>query len=156
MVSHNRLISILTKKKSVLAILASAIAVCLLVLGSIHAQQDKKTLILNGVPTVRVIASAEKTKKEELNESQQNEFRVLVTKLDNDYIWATRNGKRLMKARSGAYVYFLNPGGSGYIKIETLEHRMDPNVPYTYLEHFSLGLTTTTYWGTLKDFQDDP
>lgn len=69
-------------------------------------------------------------------------YKLIITKDDQNYIWFTRDKKRLLHYHSGIYDLFVNPEGSGYIKITKTE-----DGKYLYFEHMSLGLDTITYWG---------
>jgi len=93
---------------------------------------------------------------EKLDDEQRREFRVLVTKKGDDYIWETREKKPLVKTRSGVYTWFLSPTGTGYIKVASREAPGILIEPLTYTEHLTIGFLTITYWGKLEDFQDEP
>ncbi len=102
--------------------------------------------------------SSEGSTDETLTEAQKNEFRLLITKLGDEYIWASREQRQLIHYESGVFHYFVNPQGGGYIKVydqNTLPDSMrDPTKPrIVYLEHLSLWLQTTTYWGSAEAFE---
>jgi len=115
-------------------------------------------LVLQGTPSSRTTSSSEGSTDETLTEAQKNEFRLLITKLGDEYIWASREQRQLIHYESGVFHYFVNPQGGGYIKVydqNTLPDSMrDPTKPrIVYLEHLSLWLQTTTYWGSAEAFE---
>ena len=119
----------------------------------ISTEAPKKIVILNGVPSVKVVSSAGVTERQELTDAEKNQFRVLVTKIDDMYVWETRGKKLLFKTQSGVHRHFISPEGSGYVKVVAAGTPQDE--PLSYMEHLNMGLMTVTYWGTLEDFQDD-
>ena len=115
-------------------------------------------LVLDGTPSSRTSSSDEGSTDETLTEAQKNEFRLLITKLGDEYIWASREQRQLDHYKSGAFHYFVDPTGGGYIKVfdqSVLPDFMkDPTKPrILYMEHLSLGLQTTTYWGGAESFE---
>ena len=45
-----------------------------------EACAEEQTIVLNGLPLIRITASFEGAKESKMTESQQNEYRVLITK----------------------------------------------------------------------------
>ena len=115
-------------------------------------------LVLQGTPSKRTSSSDEGSTDETLTEAQKNEFRLLITKVGDEYIWASREQKQLVHHKSGAFHYFIDPQGGGYIKVYDQnvlpEFMRDSTKPrFLYLEHLSLWLETTTYWGSAEVFE---
>lgn len=119
---------------------------------SVSAEQ----VVFNAIPASRVDSSAEKTTRQVLDESKRNEFRLLITKVGDQYFWATRENKPLIHTVSGAFHIFTDTDGSGYIKIFDThalpESIRDPGPRYQYMEHLHLWLGSTTYWGVSDQF----
>ncbi len=115
-------------------------------------------LVLDGTPSKRTSSSDEGSTDDTLTEAQKNEFRLLITKVGDEYIWASREQKQLVHHESGAFHYFIDPQGGGYIKVydqnvlpEFMRESTQPR--FLYLEHLSLWLETTTYWGSAEAFE---
>ena len=77
--------------------------------------------------------------------------------------WASRDNRELIYTKSGFFHIFLDPRGSGYVKIadaSAFSEKLGANVYteklgtniYMYYEHLSAGLDTLTYWGTAESF----
>ena len=103
-------------------------------------------IVLNGIPLVQAKCSIEDCKHFALSESQQLESRVLITKKDNKYLWASRGNRELTKSQSGMVTIFTENIGAGYIRIVKAGDKI------LYTEHMGLTLETISYWGTANDF----
>jgi precorrin-4 methylase len=99
-------------------------------------------VILSATPEVKVFAAKDSSYKVELTRPQQIENRVVIEKIDGRYYWTTRQNHELFAQKSGNFIIFIDPLGSGYVKInvETGD----------FLEHVHLGLDTITYWGNIN------
>ena len=65
-----------------------------------------------------------------------------------------------MHQKSGAFDYFIEPGGAGYIKIFD-SHYPSADVQakgprYRFMEHVSIMLGSITYWGSTDRFDLEP
>ena len=114
--------------------------------------------VLQGTPSQRTTSSSEGSTDETLTEAQKNEFRLLITKLGDEYIWVSREQRQLIHYESGVFHYFVDPTGGGYIKVYNQnilpEFMRDSTKPrFLYLEHLSVWLETTTYWGSAEVFE---
>ena len=114
-------------------------------------------VVLNAAPTVRVVSGEESTERTVLTEAEQEEFRVVITTRDGRYFWESREGAELIHFTSGAFHWFFDPGGGGYIKV--LDNELivpqevrDPGPRFLYMEHLTLWLGTFTYWGSTERF----
>lgn len=104
------------------------------------------TLVVNGLPIVKVMSDIEGTEFMNLSEDESFEYRLMITKKDGKYIWASRENKELLLNQSGLFFYFFNPTGAGYIKISKVKGKV------FYMEHLTLGFKNITYWGIAKEF----
>lgn len=113
-----------------------------------------ESVVLDGSPNVRIVSSSDSTTKTSITQGETNKYSLRIIKNNGKYIWASRENKPLTYNLSGAYHYFIEPGGAGYIKVADRRNLMDKTNPrYLYYEHMSLGLQTYTYWGTAEDFK---
>lgn len=90
-----------------------AVFIILIFLPSISFGQGE-IIVLNGIPSVQATCSFDDCKHFPLSESQKLESRVLITKKNNKYFWATRGGRELTKTQSGAITIFMENKGAGY------------------------------------------
>lgn len=114
------------------------------------------TVVLSGIPTVRVTSSSESTSSKDLSDAERQEYGVVIVKRGDEYFWASRKNKRLVHSASGAFHYFVSPEGSGYVKVG--DPKLLPKLltegktGFRYMEHVHLLFTTITYWGTAHRF----
>jgi hypothetical protein len=120
----------------------------LLVLFCALSVRAEDTVVFEGYPFSRVSSNEEMTEREELNEAQSKEYRVLIVKRGDKYFWASRENKELFYFTSGAIHWFIAPT-SGYIKIvdpKLLNPDSDESV-LLYVEHMGLVTNLISYWG---------
>ena len=103
---------------------------------------EEKKLVVLGTPIVKVESFPDQTKRHELTKKQMKEYQVIISQEGNKFYWNSREGKELKRTASGAFVYYVNVAGSGYVKVSNLDN--------TYMEHITSGLATITYWGKLE------
>jgi hypothetical protein len=115
---------------------------------AINAFCYAEQIVFEGTPFMRNSSSTETAVNEELSGEAQINYKLIITKDDKGYIWFSRDKKRLHHTKSGIFDYFVNPDGSGYIKISKAE-----NGQYLYLEHMSLSFQTISYWGIADKFE---
>ncbi len=115
--------------------------------------------VLSARPTVKVESNAASTERVQLSDAEQEQFRLVIKTRDGRYYWMSREGREVIHHASGAFHYFIDPTGSGYVKVFDTglvpEFLRDPGPRVQYLEHVTLGLGTITYWGATDDFRLD-
>jgi len=99
-------------------------------------------IVFEGTPQYRCSTSFDKDVRDKIVGEDQINYKVLITKDENGYLWSSREKRSLNHNLSGIYQYFVNPQGSGYIKLVKNE-----DGSYSYMEHMTSGLQTITYWG---------
>jgi hypothetical protein len=108
-----------------------------------------QTVVLSAKPTVKVESSEASTKRYALTESEQEQYRVIITRRDGRYFWSSRENRELIYHHSGAFHYFTDLTGGGYIKIIDTAMLPDsmhgPGPRFRYMEHLTLWLGTITY-----------
>ena len=120
------------------------ISILLYAISNIYCYADE--IVFQGTPFTRGRGSVEKSYNEPLSTEKQKEYELVIVKEDDNYIWRSRDNKVLRHHKSGVFDYFIQPEGSGYIKI------MQNEEGYAYIEHVHLGLDTITYWGVSDEF----
>jgi hypothetical protein len=113
--------------------------------------------VLDARPTVRVESSDGGTNGLLLTDAQQREWRVLITRRGDRYLWSSRENRELVHHVSGAFHHFIDPRGGGYVKVFDTsvlpESLRDSGPRFRYMEHLSIWLGTITYWGTSETFE---
>ena len=116
------------------------------------AQDAEKTFL--GVPTFKVEEGGLARAPQKLVREKALEFRCSVTRIGENYYWASRDDIELQKIDAGgAFLTFSAKNGSGYIRIikpdmkKFAELMSDTEKQFDYMEHIFIGLRTVTYWG---------
>ena len=130
-----------------------SLAAALLIAGSASADE----VVLSGQASVRVFSSDAETERTVLSAAESSKAPLLIMKTsDGGYVWSSREGRRLAHVESGAYHYFIDPRGGGFVKI--LDQAVLPEFLRTgearvqWFETISTELSTITYWGSSESF----
>jgi len=97
---------------------------------------------LEGVPTVRIDTADARTTRHVLDPAEAAKDRLLVSIVDGQFYWTTRENRRLRLNSSGDYTYLSSEPGN-YIRMTRVNDRV------SYVEHVDLGSESITWWGEL-------
>jgi hypothetical protein len=106
-----------------------------------------KTLILSGLPDIQTKSTVEESVRVEMDSVKKKNHRVIIVKDGDEYIWESRERRKLIRSTQGPFTLFIDPTGGGYIKVALSEGKM------IYMEHLSQGWNTFTYWGVVEHFE---
>lgn len=128
------------------------LAVVLLASPALHAET---TLVFAGKPLVSAQDAGIDRSSAKLPPEKAKEFEVLITRDGEDFFWASRENKPLLRLDSQNFVTFVAIDGAGYIRIAkshavAMLKKQISGYPFTYVEHLTAGLTTYTYFGVEK------
>src|SRR5262249_45448167 len=117
-------------------------------------------VVMDAKPTVRIYSDASSTTRSVLSKADQDNSRIRIAKQGNRYIWVSRENTELMHQASGAFHYFIDPHGGGYVKVfdrekvpKSSKSTPTPGPRYEYMEHVTLLLGSITYWGATDAFE---
>jgi len=102
---------------------------------------EQELVVFRGMPLIQCNSSFTESSNYQLNESQQIESRLLITKKGDKYIWASRKNRELTKHQSGEITTYLEISGAGYIRI------FQKDSVGLYVEHMPIALESVTFWG---------
>ena len=77
-----------------------------------------------------------------LDPAEAAKDRLLVSIVDGQFYWTTRENRRLRLNSSGDYTYLSSEPGN-YIRMTRVNDRV------SYVEHVDLGSESITWWGEL-------
>lgn len=112
-----------------------------------------ETVVFSALPSSRVSSTDTSTKREMLTADKQKEYRLVITKRDGKYYWASRENRELYYTLSGVFHIFIDLRGGGYVKIFDRKLLREAGPNFGYLEHNHLWLDTITYWGDGSAFE---
>lgn len=133
----------------------STFALCACVLLSFFALvAHAGEVVLDGLPVSRTDSDARTTRRMALAAPEREKSRVRIEREGDRFFWKTREGRELVHHVSGVFHYFVDPTGSGYVKVCEAKDLPPKDRPkqgrYVFFEHVGLGLTTITYWGVTE------
>ena len=131
--------------------------VSLLLVAILASPAIAETVVINATPTAKVASGPDETERLVLAEADREKSRLVILKRDGRYLWASRENRELSYQLSGAFHYFIDPAGGGYVKVFD-SHMLpaslrDPGPRYRYMEHVTLWLGTITYWGATEELR---
>ena len=113
-------------------------------------------MVINALPLSAVYSSEASTNREMLNQSKQDENRLVITKDKGNYYWASRDNQELVHISGGAIHVFIEKKGDGYITVfdqSTLPEAIrSSSLKIQYKEHLRNFMGSITYWGEADSF----
>ena len=120
----------------------------------VQASYSASVVVINGLPAVKVMSDIDGTEKVQLTADKALEYRLLITKKDEKYYWASRENVEMIKIEgTGAFITFLAVNGSGYARVIKPELKEAASLlskteeSFDYVEHLTIGLRSINYWG---------
>lgn len=117
---------------------------------------EQPETIFKGRPSLKVTIAATEQRAELVKRQDAPNLTCIISKIGDDFYWASRENKPLTVHASGAFITFVADGGAGYIKIINPEMKAaaallgDTETKYDYVEHITFGLGAISYYGTFQ------
>jgi hypothetical protein len=116
-------------------------------------QAQEAETVYRGRPTVKITVAATEQRSEKVESKDAPNLTCVISKIGENFYWASRENRPLTPSRSGAFLVFVAEGGTGYIKIiipdmkEAAALMGETEAKYDYVEHITFGLGSVTYYG---------
>ena len=104
---------------------------------SVYARE----LVLLGIPFSQDDSTAERISKKTLNDQEQKENQLVITRDGDRYYWESFEDKPLVYTKRQDFIYFIEPDGGGFIKVYK-----DPS-GVVYMERRSSKTSNMTFMG---------
>jgi hypothetical protein len=85
-----------------------------MVVSSTYAQEAKTIFV--GLPTHKVSEGGLDRVPEKLPREKATHLRCVISRIGEEYYWASRENRRMVRLESGAFTTFLAVNGSGYVR----------------------------------------
>lgn len=111
--------------------------------------------VLNGQPSVKISEGGSSRTIEKIEHSNAVNLSCVISKIGNDYFWASRENTPLVPVENRAFITFLAANGSGYIRVIKNDLKQAASLmsktekEFDYVEHLIIGLRSVTYYGKL-------
>jgi hypothetical protein len=79
-----------------------------------------------------------------------------VSKIGDEYFWASRENVPMVRIESGAYITYVAVNGAGYVRVIDAAAKGAASLlggaeeEFDYTEHLLIGLRSITYYGKLE------
>ena len=129
-----------------------ALFFAMLLPAAVHAET-----VIDAIPKSRVVATPDGAQRDVLSSSKQHESRLIITKVNGNYYWATRENTPLVYTRSGVFHLFIDPKGGNYIEVSDTHTQPESlrakGARFQYKEHLRSGMFGAwTYFGETDKF----
>ncbi len=109
--------------------------------------------IFKGRPSIKISEGGSSRTPEKLESSKAANLLCIISKIGDEYFWASRENTPLSFFESGAFTTFVALNGSGYIRIiknnskQAASLMSETEKEFDYVEHLIIGLRNVTYYG---------
>ena len=109
--------------------------------------------VFKGIPTVKISEGGIERLPESLPRERAVNSACVVSRIGDDYYWASRENKRMVRVESGAFITYVAINGAGYVRViqpsmKQLAALMgETEAKFDYVEHMLIGLKSVTYYG---------
>lgn len=131
-------------------------------LSSATSSTQEAVTVFIGIPTHKVSEGGIERTPEILPREKGVAARCVISKIGNDYYWASRDNVKLLRRESGSFVTFVGESKGGYVKIIYPKEKKaaallsETEQTFDYVEHLTIGLRSVNYWGKLETSQLEP
>ena len=122
----------------------------LLLYSSVYAQP---LTVFKGRPSVKISEGGSSCTPEILEPSKAANLVCVISKIGDEYFWDSRGNTPLSAVENGAFVTYVAPNGSGYVRVikgdlkQAASLMSDTENHFDYVEHLVIGLRSVTYYG---------
>ncbi len=115
--------------------------------------QVAEEVVFSGVPLVKISEGGDERAVEILEKDRAVGAECVITKVGDQYLWASRDDTELLLITGGAFLTFVATSGAGYVRVilpelKDVAAKMDDiEKKYDYVEHMLIGLKSITYYG---------
>ena len=112
--------------------------------------------VLKGVPSVKVSEGGTERLPESLNRETAVNLECVISKIGDDYYWASRENTQMVRVEAGIFITYLAVNGSGYVRVIAPDMKQaaalmsETEAKFDYVEHLLIGLKSVTYYGVLR------
>ncbi len=112
--------------------------------------------VLKGVPSVKISEGGTERQPEPLNRETAVNLECVISRIGDDYYWASRENTEMVRLERGAFITYLAVNGSGYVRVIAPDMKQaaalmgETEAKFDYVEHLLIGLKSVTYYGSLR------
>ena len=114
------------------------------------------TTVFTGIPGIKISEGGIERVSENLSQDRAANIACVISRIGDQYYWASRENKEMTRISSGAFITFLAVDGAGYVRIvapgmkQAVSSMGDTETKFDYVEHLLIGLKSITYYGVTR------
>lgn len=135
-------------------VFAAVVISCCLASNPASAFAQAPTTVFKGVPNLKISEGGVERTPEPLANAVAVNLACVVSRIGDEYFWASRENVPLVMIESGAFITYLAVNGSGYVRVTKPELKAavrqagGAEAAFDYVEHLLIGLKSVTYYGS--------
>ncbi|HEX8154511.1 MAG TPA: hypothetical protein VF698_15360 [Thermoanaerobaculia bacterium] len=112
--------------------------------------------VFRGRPSVKISEGGFERRPETLGREKSVNLECVISKIGDDYYWASRENVAMVPVESGAFITYVAINGTGYVKLikpamkEVAALMGAAEERFDYVEHLTFGLKSVTYYGVVR------
>jgi hypothetical protein len=112
--------------------------------------------VLSGVPSIKISEGGTDRTPQNVTHEDAVNLGCVISEIDGEYYWASRENRPLVRLVSGAFVTYLAADGSGYVRTispglkAAASSMSQTEATFDYVEHLLVGLRSVTYYGVAR------
>ena len=118
--------------------------------------REAPEMVFRGRPGVKVQEDGLQRSANALTPREAAGYDCVISRIGDDYYWATRENRPLIRHEGPGYITYVAPDGAGYVKILRPEMKSvvskvkATEAAFDYVEHMPIGLSSITYFGSAQ------
>ena len=114
------------------------------------------TTVFSGTPMVKISEAGVERIPVALRRADAVNLGCVISRIGDQYYWASRENKSMVRIDGGAFITFLAADGAGYVRViapgmkGTVSMMAETEKQFDYVEHLLIGLGSVTYYGASK------
>src|SRR5262245_17350453 len=96
-------------------LLGSLFVVMPILVGGASAMQV--TTVFKGIPSIKISEGGNERKPEAIPRDRAVNLECVISRIGEDYYWASRENVPMVRIESGAFITFVAVNGSGYVRM---------------------------------------
>jgi hypothetical protein len=126
----------------------------LFVASTLHGQA---MTVFKGRPALKISEGGTERTPESVPRDRAVNLECIISKIGEDYYWASRENTRMVRVESGAFITFIAINGSGYVRVVAPGMKLsaalmsEAESKFDYVEHILIGLRSVTYYGVAQN-----
>jgi hypothetical protein len=114
------------------------------------------TTAFKGLPVVKISEGGIERIPAVVPHDQAANLECVISKISDDYYWASRENKLMVRIDGAAFITYVAIDGAGYVRVvapgmkSSVSLMGETEEKFDYVEHLLIGLKSVTYYGVSR------